>query len=173
MVWKLPLARQWMLQRTLAREWPRLQAFALQLTRCPHRADDVLQIAAERAVRKLDQLQDPASFRPWMFQIVRRCHLDLLRGEREPVLCEVIALPGPERALEDRRLGDRIQAALEDLGAEQRMAVWLVDGEGLSFAEAAVVLEVRPGTVASRVARGRAILRGDLADVARERGVIA
>ena len=173
MVWKLPLARRWMLQRTLAREWPRLEAFALQLTRSPERADDVLQIAAERAVRKLDQLEDPARFRAWMFQIVRRCHLDLLRSQREAPVCEVIALPPPDTALDDRRLGNRIHAALEDLVEDQRTAVWLVDGEGLSFAEAALVLEVRPGTVASRVARGRAILRADLADVARERGVIA
>ncbi|MEZ4320349.1 MAG: sigma-70 family RNA polymerase sigma factor [Myxococcota bacterium] len=173
MVWRLPIARRWMLERALAREWPRLRAFALQLTREPASADDLLQIAAERASRRIHQLKDPARFRVWMYQILRNCHIDELR--RPPAACEaeVVALPSPESELRDRRLGERIAAALDDLPEPQRLAVWLVDGEGLTFREAADVLDLRPGTVASRVARGRATLRSDLEDLARERGVIA
>ncbi|MCB9797956.1 MAG: hypothetical protein H6741_35195 [Alphaproteobacteria bacterium] len=79
----------------------------------------------------------------------------------------------PGRDLGDRRLGDRLDRALAGLPPGQREAVWLVDGLGLKFSEAAEVLDLQPGTVASRVARGRAALRVELAELARERGVIS
>lgn len=172
-MWRLPIARQLALQRALSADWARLRAFALQLARDPAAADDLLQVASERAARRIDQLDDPARFRGWMYRILRHCHIDALRRPDPRPLAEVIPLPGPEAAAQDRQLGERIARALDDLPEPQRLAVWLVDHDGLTFAEASEVLGVPPGTVASRVARGRATLRHDLADVARERGVIA
>jgi RNA polymerase sigma-70 factor (ECF subfamily) len=52
------------------------------------------------------------------------------------------------------------------------LAVFLVDVQGYRYGEAAVVLDVAPGTVASRVARGRAALRVSLRHLAQERGWI-
>ena len=77
----------------------------------------------------------------------------------------------PDRQAERRQLGQRLSDAMDGLPADQREAVWLIDGQGLSFAEAAGVLGVPPGTVASRVARGRLALRGTLAAVAADEGV--
>ena len=62
---------------------------------------------------------------------------------------------------------------MDQLPPKQRQAVWLVDGQGFTFSETAEILGIRPGTIASRVARGRAALRQDLVDLARERGVIS
>ena len=106
-----------------------------------------------------------------MFTIIRCCHLDAVRRPDAPELAEVLPLPTPDHLVEDRRLGLRIAAAIDLLPERQREAVWLVDVEQLTFAEAALVLDTRPGTVASRVARGRAALRVDLRIVAQERGI--
>ena len=58
-----------------------------------------------------------------------------------------------------------VRRALLRLPDEQRLAVALVLIEGLSYAEAAEVMEVPSGTVASRVARGRMGLMAQLEEV--------
>lgn len=76
----------------------------------------------------------------------------------------------PEEKLLAQRLSVEIRHALRSLPLEQRMAVMLVDLQEFSYAEAADALDVAPGTVASRVARGRNALRRSLRHAARERG---
>ncbi|HHT12437.1 MAG TPA: sigma-70 family RNA polymerase sigma factor, partial [Propionibacterium sp.] len=56
-----------------------------------------------------------------------------------------------------------VAAALRSLSPEQRVAVVLCDIEGLSYEEIAKVLDIKLGTVRSRIARGRATLRDELA----------
>ena len=65
---------------------------------------------------------------------------------------------------------DAIERALRDLPADQAAAVTLVDGDGCSYEEAAAVLGVREGTIASRLSRARAALRDSLSDPVDERG---
>ncbi len=96
---------------------------------------------------------------------------DRAEGWSEQAERTVIPFPSPAERLADKRLGIRLEAALQRLPAGQREAIWLVDAQGFKFSEAARILGVKPGTVASRVARGRAALRVDLSEVARERGV--
>jgi RNA polymerase sigma-70 factor (ECF subfamily) len=62
-----------------------------------------------------------------------------------------------------------VQRAVADLPEEQRLAVALVLVEGLSYKEAADVLEVPIGTLTSRLARGRDALQAALSDKAGER----
>ncbi len=69
-----------------------------------------------------------------------------------------------------RRLGKELKAALDLLPPDQRLAVLLIDLQGFSYAEAATALQAAPGTVASRVARGRASLRRARRHLAAERG---
>ncbi len=57
-----------------------------------------------------------------------------------------------------------IQSALERLPEEQRLAVALVLIEGLSYREAAQVMDVPIGTLTSRLARGRLALQAMLTD---------
>jgi len=59
-----------------------------------------------------------------------------------------------------------IQSALERLPEEQRLAVALVLIEGLSYREAAQVMDVPIGTLTSRLARGRTALQAMLAEPA-------
>src|SRR5271168_3292702 len=59
---------------------PRLRRFARNLTRNPHDADDVVQIALERALTRLDQWHRDARLDSWMFKIVRNAWIDELRS---------------------------------------------------------------------------------------------
>jgi RNA polymerase sigma-70 factor (ECF subfamily) len=59
---------------------PRLRRFARNLTRNPHDADDVVQIAVERALTRLDQWRSGARLDSWMFKIVRNAWIDELRS---------------------------------------------------------------------------------------------
>ena len=63
----------------LAALLPRLRRFARNLTRNPHDADDVVQMALERALAKLDQWRRDARLDSWMFKIVRNVWIDELR----------------------------------------------------------------------------------------------
>ena len=72
--------------------------------------------------------------------------------------------PGPERTFEFNNLDRDIAAALEALPPDFRAAVVLCDMEGLSYDEVAHALNIKLGTVRSRIHRGRAMLRESLAD---------
>lgn len=123
--------------------------------------DDALQEAYLRAYRGLPAFHGDAAFGTWLYRIVYRTCLDELR-RRRPVsaLDEAAELPdtraGPEMLASSRR---DIDAAMAQLSTEMRAAVWLIDGEGLSYEEAAAVLGVPAGTIASRVSRARVQLR--------------
>lgn len=143
-------------------------------------AEDLVQLALIRGLERLDQLQDDRAFRVWQSRVLYTAFLN--QRTRDTTMWNTTtpmdpsdpghdAARGPEHDASARQLGRRIASALDQLPSDQREAVWLVDGQGFKFAEAAEVLGVPPGTVASRVARARVALRIDLAAVAAEQGV--
>jgi len=140
---------------------PRLRRFARTLARNPHDADDLVQLAVERALTRLDQWQPGTRLDSWMFGILKNAWIDEVRSRqrRDRVLApealgEHVADAASEAHIE--RLS--LEAALAQLPEEQRLAVALVLIEGLAYKEAAAVLEVPIGTVTSRLARGREAL---------------
>ena len=141
---------------------PRLRRFARNLTRDPHDADDMLQIALERALTRLDQWQRDARLDSWMFKIVRNAWIDEVRsrGRRDKIFLpeEKGVDVGVDTAAMQATLMS-VQTAMLRLPEEQRMAVSLVLIEGLPYKEAAEVLEVPIGTLTSRLARAREALQ--------------
>jgi RNA polymerase sigma-70 factor (ECF subfamily) len=147
---------------------PRLRRFARALTRHPADADDLVQLAVERALPKLDQLDTGSRIDSWMFRIIRNAWIDERR-----VRARWNAVLAPEEAGE--QVGDAsaqvqlallsVQSAMDTLPAEQRLAVALVLVEGLSYKEAADLLEVPVGTLTSRLARARTTLQALLGEV--------
>jgi RNA polymerase sigma factor (sigma-70 family) len=146
---------------------PRLRRFARSLLRNQHDADDLVQNVVERAWRSLDQYKDGANVASWMFGIMKNAWIDdrRARGRRGEV-----ALPedsGEHPAVSPIDAHARLWAISEAMGKlpdEQRMAVALVLVEGMSYKEAAEVLEIPIGTLTSRLARGRTALAADLGD---------
>ena len=146
---------------------PRLRRFARALTRHPQDADDLVQLAVERALTRSTQWRPDSSLTNWMLAIVRNAWIDETRARHRR---DAVLVPENE-AVEVGDTGtDRdiewwsIQSALGRLPEEQRLAVALVLIEGLSYREAAQVMEVPIGTLTSRLARGRVALQSMLTD---------
>ena len=141
---------------------PRLRRFARNLTRNPHDADDMVQIAIEHAITRADQRRPDARLDGWMFKILRNAWIDEVRsrGRRDKIFApeEAGEHIGSEMIEQEVTLMS-VQAAMLRLPEEQRMAVSLVLIEGLPYKEAAEVLEVPIGTLTSRLARGREALQ--------------
>jgi RNA polymerase sigma-70 factor (ECF subfamily) len=132
------------------------------------RMDDVLQDAYIRAYRALDTFRRDAHLGSWLYRIVYNACIDeLRRGGRRPAPVDVTDAawdrphgePGPERTVTNADAARRALAALPD---EQRITVVMVDGEGLDNRTVAALLDVAPGTVASRLSRARATMRRHL-----------
>jgi RNA polymerase sigma-70 factor (ECF subfamily) len=141
---------------------PRLRRFARNLTRNNHDADDMVQIALERALARLDQWRRDARLDSWMFRIVRNAWIDELRSRARR---DRIFLPEESGndvgvdAMDEQVTLLSVQAAMLRLPEEQRLAVSLVLIEGLPYKDAAEVLEIPIGTLTSRLARGREALQ--------------
>ena len=140
-----------------ARHSSRLYAVAVRTLSDREEAADAVQDALVRAYRKADTFRGEARVSTWLHRIVVNACLD--RARRRAVRPTV---PLPDREPADARdaLGERetaldVHAALAALPEEQRVAIVLVDLEGMPVAEAAHVLGVPTGTVKSRCSRGR------------------
>lgn len=141
---------------------PRLRRFARNLVRNPHDADDVVQVAVERALLRSAQWRRDARLDSWMFKIVRNAWIDEVRarGRRDKLfLAEETGENVGTEPIESEITNMSVHAAMQRLPEEQRTAVSLVLIEGLPYKEAADVLEVPIGTLTSRLARGREALQ--------------
>lgn len=141
---------------------PRLRRFARTLTRNVHDADDLVQVAIERALTRAEQLQADAPLAGWMYGIVRNAWIDEVRTRERHTR---LLTPEVGESLVSRVSGPTdaeqlaVQESLASLPEEQRSAVALVLIEGLSYKEAAYALGVPVGTLTSRLARGRGALQ--------------
>jgi RNA polymerase sigma-70 factor (ECF subfamily) len=145
---------------------PRLRRFARNLARNPHDADDVVQIAVERALLKWEQWRSDTRLDSWMFKIVRNAWIDELRARGRRAQIFLAAEAGEqvgEASLDRESQLMSVQSAMARLPQEQRLAVSLVLVEGLPYKEAAEVLDIPIGTLTSRLARGREALQSLLA----------
>jgi RNA polymerase sigma factor (sigma-70 family) len=149
----------------------RVYRLAYRLTGNRHDAEDLTQEVFVRVFRSLSSYT-PGTFEGWLHRITTNLFLDQVRRKqriRFDALPEDAgdrlagSDPGPERAWEHNNLDHDVQAALATLPPEFRAAVVLCDIEGLSYEEIAATLDVKLGTVRSRIHRGRAALRQALA----------
>jgi RNA polymerase sigma-70 factor (ECF subfamily) len=129
-------------------------------------AADASQEALIAIVRGLDRFDGRSRFTTWAHRVtVNACLDELRRRQRRPEPVDavgdrpVVGADGPG-AVADRL---DIDAAMRLLPLDYRAAVVLRDLCGLDYAEIADVLAIPPGTVRSRIARGRAALAGILA----------
>jgi RNA polymerase sigma-70 factor (ECF subfamily) len=146
---------------------PRLRRFARSLSRNQHDADDLVQTAVERAWRHLDQYRPGSSLASWLFGIMKNAWIDnrRSRGRRGEVPLPEDSGQHPAVTPMDANASLwSVSEAMDKLPEEQRLAVALVLVEGLSYKEAAEVLDVPIGTVTSRLARGRAALSAALGE---------
>ncbi|HEX6937328.1 MAG TPA: RNA polymerase sigma factor SigE [Actinomycetes bacterium] len=143
---------------------------AYRLTGNPHDAADLTQDVFVRVFRSLSTYT-PGTFEGWLHRITTNLFLDQVRRKQRirfdalgDDAGERLATrePGPAQVYDDRHFDDDVQRALDDLAPDFRAAVVLCDIEGLSYEEIAATLDIKLGTVRSRIHRGRAQLRAAL-----------
>jgi RNA polymerase sigma-70 factor (ECF subfamily) len=160
---------------------------ALRLTRHRAEADDLVQETCLRAYRSFDRFNPGTNCRAWLLAILRNAFLNRVRRAGREVLDgaaspweateSAFADPGlaennPEEEFLQTVVHGDVDRALTALPLPFREAVTLADLEGLSYKEVAEVLGCPIGTVMSRLARGRALLRQSLRRFAREHGYV-
>jgi RNA polymerase sigma-70 factor, ECF subfamily len=143
---------------------PRLRRFARGLTGSAVEADDLVQAACERALARRHQFQEGTRFDSWMFRIVQTIWIDQIRSrqvrkEDGDVAEERLGSDEPVRRVEARLALSETRRAVEGLPPDQRAVLLLVTVDGLSYKEAAEVVQVPVGTIMSRLARARAALQ--------------
>jgi RNA polymerase sigma-70 factor (ECF subfamily) len=160
--------------------------FARSLARDDARADDLVQETYLQALRGWHTFEQAADARRWLFTVCHHTFLRTMRREGryvdapadDPELESLATATahwhaqqsGVAQIAERMDLGPAIDRALASLPAHYRGVVVLVDVEGQSYEEAALVLDLAVGTVRSRLFRGRRLLQDMLFVYARDAG---
>ncbi|HCC49322.1 MAG: hypothetical protein A2X31_09815 [Elusimicrobia bacterium GWB2_63_22] len=150
--------------------------YLLRLTGRPDAADDLFQEVFLKLVKNPGAYNEREKLRAWLFTVARNAAMDYFRRETarsetplegdadKPGPADFIASsePGPEQALYNKTLGERIDAAMGCLSADQREVFYLRQYSELSFREIADMLGLPIGTVLARMSRAAALLREKL-----------
>ena len=148
-----------------------LYSYAMVLARNHAQAEDLVQETYLRAMQAIGSLRPESNVKGWMFTILRNIWLNQLRKVRNaPQMVEIEAEKGvanevvePSKNAHDlyidRVEAEQIRAAIAELPIKFREIILLREYEDLSYQEIASVLGCPVGTVMSRLARARAMLR--------------
>ncbi len=146
-----------------------LYGTAMRLTRNPADAEDLVQETYLKAFRFADRFERGTNLKAWLYTILHNTLRNTRREtRREPVTVDselvgqvsarVDEVETPEQILMRDTLDSDLQTAVEALPEVFRQAVWLRDVEAFSYSEIAEMLDIAPGTVMSRISRGRRLL---------------
>ena len=139
---------------------PALRRYARSLLGDRTEADDLVQDCLERAIGRWHQRRSEGDTRAWIFSILHNLAMTRLRRARlqapHVMLSDIDERDLATSALQEDRLRYRdLLTALAQLPEDQRAVVLLIAVEKLSYADAALALEVPLGTVMSRLSRAR------------------
>jgi RNA polymerase sigma-70 factor (ECF subfamily) len=160
----------------------RAYALALGVVRNPDDALDVVQDAFIKAHKHLDKFEGTSSFYTWLYRIVMNLAIDHLRKNRrqKPVeldeqrldeaagegLLSSLLGGNPGRALMDKQIRARIDAALAELSDNHRTVLVMRELEGMSYEEMAQAMGCSKGTIMSRLFHARKNMQKRLSDLA-------
>jgi len=155
------------MRRELEKRRSLLYKIAYSWCHNPSLADDLVQEAMLKALRKAGQLKNTEAVSSWLSKILANCWYDYLRRTRETV--DLDSLPykdeAPEGDIHEKQdIVRRVRAMIAELPLGQRQVITLVDLAGFSYVEIADILGIPIGTVMSRISRARKALRTKLAD---------
>jgi RNA polymerase sigma-70 factor (ECF subfamily) len=150
-------------------------------------AEDLTQEAFYRAYRSFSDYEGDRPFENWIFRIVTRLFLDLLRNRRRRIRAVSYDTPlnqgsgdenlyfempddapNPEENMLQHTFSEDLQKALNSLSPEQRLLITLADVEGVPYQEIADMLGKPVGTIRSRLHRTHKLIRSRLEQVRKE-----
>lgn len=143
---------------------PRMRRFACGLSGSLDAGDELVQAACERLLKHQHRLRPDTRLDSWLYQVIRNIHLDGIRAasvrDRGAQQMRQAAELHPALApAADGQLGlHLVQEHMARLSDDHRTVLMLVCVEGLTYKEAAGVLQVPMGTVTSRLVRARKAL---------------
>ena len=150
---------------------PRLRRFGHALTGSVEDSDDLLQDALEKALKREKQFQPGTRLDSWMYRLMQTTWIDKtrhvkVRNSRAGTMEEASLAIGEDgrRAFPARIALAQTRKAMAALPEDFRAALTLVAIEGLTYKEAAEILDVPIGTIMSRIARARQLLMTRLQD---------
>ena len=150
-------------------------------------AEDLTQDAFYRAYRSFGDYEGDRPFENWIFRIVTRLFLDMLRSRRRrvravsydsPMLRDAGEdslhfdmaddKPNPEQSMLESSFSEDLERVLLSLTPEQRLLITLADVEGVAYKEIAEILNKPVGTIRSRLHRTHKLIRHRLELMKRE-----
>lgn len=154
------------IRNSLSDSLPDLQRFAASLTGNSADAKDLVQDAAERALRRQSLFEDGTNARAWLFTIMKniyidKCRAQARRGHAEPLENHEAHLVDAPRQLASLEVQD-LQHAMNDLPRSERELVVLAGLKGHEYERLAKQFGVAVGTIKSRLSRIRSKLRAQM-----------
>lgn len=167
-----------------------LYGAAMRMTRNPADASDLVQETFVKAFAAFRQFRQGTNLKAWLYRILTNTFINTYRkNQRNPYqgtideledwqlggaesVTQSISARSAEADAIDHLPSSAVKDALQAIPEDFRMAVYFADVEGFSYQEIADIMKTPVGTVMSRLHRGRRLLRGLLADHARETGVV-
>lgn len=164
--------------RAMADHADGLKTFAARMLGDSLAAEDVAQDAFLALYRHLEQV--PASaYRPWLYRVARNLCLDQLRRRKfklrlfrdverdddQPLVPVDRGGARPDQLAETREARERIEAAIEALPPKFREAFLLCEMQGLSYEDAAAILDCPVKTVSTRLFRARQRFKAAVGDL--------
>lgn len=151
----------------------RIYALALHMTGSPSDADDITQDAFVRAFRNIHRFEGRSEFFTWLYRIALNRALNVRRDRvrrrtadlDDPRVTVAVAVDSggdPGRALELRQAYAHLVSAFDKLSPLLKTTIALTMMQGLSYPEAAVVLDTTEGTIAWRIHEARKQMRAAL-----------
>jgi len=137
----------------------RVYALAWHLSGSDTLAADIAQDVFVKMLTRIGQFRNEAEFSTWLYRVIANTAIDYQRSRRRLVPVEDATprlwhAPAPEHELDRTRAAARVREAMARLAPRFRVPLILRYVEDLSYDEIARILNVSPGTVASRLSRG-------------------
>jgi len=155
------------LEILLDRHHDRIRAVCAKVVGRGADADDATQMALISIVKNLEKFDGRARFTTWSYRIATNAAIDELRRRKRRDADSIDDEDGHLQIAAAGNMGEAVAAsidvndALEQLSEDFRIPVILRDLVGMDYDQIAETLDIAPGTVRSRIARGR----GKLADI--------
>lgn len=162
------------LEILLDRHHDRLRAVCAKVVGRGADADDATQMALISIVKNLEKFDGRAKFSTWSYRIATNAAIDELRRRQRRSADSIDDDDGHLQIASIGNMGEAVAAsidvnnALEELPEEFRVPVILRDLCGMDYEQIAETLEIAPGTVRSRIARGRGKLADIIGDITAE-----
>ncbi|MGB1248099.1 MAG: sigma-70 family RNA polymerase sigma factor [Chitinophagales bacterium] len=161
-----------------------LYNFAFSLTFDAFSSQDFVQETFLKAFRFIHSYKPGTNAKAWLFQILKNAFINEYRkkkskptkvdfesySEKQQLEKQALRIDITEDAY-DKMLGDEVTTALNNLAIEFREAIVLADLEGFSYEEIADIMQIPIGTVRSRLYRARNLLKEQLRDFAKQKGI--